>query len=197
MFNNPDYDSEFISLFGSDQDFYLYPAMIMRVPEEEGGNLLLRAYFGGCDRHKMFVLNAIKQANIYIYPKRIIFESLSYDTIRRSCASGGAFSEEDLSLWLSHSHIHLVACHPHQGTLLNWTASCLYINFQKYLRHHPGFPFDEEFKDPAFNQNKFSYLKALGDMAVPTVKIKFKDWFTSNDEDRLKILRRYNSMHFL
>lgn len=165
--------------------------MVLRMPEDNKSNcLLLRVYFGGCDRHRSTVLRAIEIANVNIFPRRLVVETLFVKDIADMHAQGKAFSEEDLATWLSESHIHLIPCHPHQGSHFNWTVSVLYVQLQLKLRFHPRFPIGNELNDPAFTQDKYTYIKALEELATPTVKIKFKDWLFLSDDDRLHVLNR-------
>jgi hypothetical protein len=81
------------------------------------------------------------------------------------------WTEAMLVDWLLAGDIHIIACHPHQGTNgFNWDVTVLYAELAR-LDGHIGFPRGAQCKCPIFSQDKYEYLSAVPSYTNPTLKI--------------------------
>lgn len=82
------------------------------------------------------------------------------------------WNELDLVSWLEYGDIYLIACHPHQGTPKDWIPENLYDMIIHKLSHRIGFPRGDSLKCPIFRQDKLSYIHAVYDICIPTLRIR-------------------------
>ena len=84
-------------------------------------------------------------------------------------------SPMDMVNWLLTSDIHIILTHPHQGPNPDkrynlWNIPDLAYSLD-LLQYHIGFPNGMRIRCPVFRQDKYRYLVALKDLALPTMQI--------------------------
>ena len=84
-------------------------------------------------------------------------------------------SPTDMIDWLLSGDIHYILTHPHQGIDLDrkypvWNIPKLAYGLDM-LEFHTGFPNGQYLRCPVFRQDKFRYLTALEDLALPSMQI--------------------------
>ena len=79
--------------------------------------------------------------------------------------------------WLMEADVHFILTHVHQGCVgktERWNIPEIYMNVDR-LSDHLGYPMKKHLKCPAFTQDKFAYILALGDLANPSIKIEYPE----------------------
>ena len=84
-------------------------------------------------------------------------------------------SPMDMINWLLSGDIHIMLTHPHQGQdpdrkFTLWNIPELHYSLD-LLQYHIGFPNGINIRCPVVRQDKYRYLVALEDYALPTLKI--------------------------
>jgi hypothetical protein len=80
--------------------------------------------------------------------------------------------------WLLGSHVHFILGHIHQGIVSqrDWHMDDLRRQLVR-LKFHSGFPNGEKLQCPIFTQNKIRYIKAIKELANPTLAIVLREDF--------------------
>lgn len=95
------------------------------------------------------------------------------------------WTESMLVDWLLASDIHIIACHPHQGTKgFNWDVTVLYGELAR-LDGHIGFPRGSQRECPIFSQDKYEYISAVPNYTIPTLKIPLTETIPLNLVERI------------
>jgi hypothetical protein len=132
-------------------------------------SILIRAFAGGdkaVQRHSFFC--AVQHTMSAVGKKYNVSTWLEYmDT---KSVSKKRWGPEQLIDWLLQSNMHFITAHVHQGLRshgLSWNLSEFLPQLQR-LKYHVGFPSGDQLRCPVFTQDKFEYLRHLGDMANNT-----------------------------
>ena len=89
--------------------------------------------------------------------------------------------------------IHFVLAHVHQGSIKHFWHIPTVLSALSRLRYHEGFPSGVELNCPAFTQDKFEYLEALGDTCNPTLKIPLTPHEQDIDRDKIVAFTNANT----
>ena len=131
--------------------------------------IIIRIYGGGASSHQTnHLMVAISSLNIDRTKYKL--EVLYCDDVNMR-----HYSLKDVIDWLLASHVHFIAAHLHQGISLevlssqgiNWDLGFIKRQISR-LTYHPGWPNEEFLHCPVFLQDKYQYLKILGNWANPT-----------------------------
>jgi len=93
--------------------------------------------------------------------------------------------------WLIEAHMHFVTSHAHQGLrshALAWDMQD-YVQQLQRLQFHVGFPSGDQVFCPVFTQDKYQYLRHLGDMANNTFVVPLTPDGEYDDETLAEITR--------
>lgn len=130
---------------------------------------LVRAFTGGdkaVQRHAFFC--ALKNTLSAVGKKHNVSTCYEYMDTKSLCKKG--WGPDKLIDWLLESNMHFITAHVHQGLRshgLSWDLSVFLPQLQR-LKFHVGFPSGDQLHCPVFTQDKYEYLRHLGDMANNT-----------------------------
>ena len=136
-------------------------------PSEDG--LLIRAFIGGKKAIQYDALSTSIKALSQHYSKiRNLNIRVEYMDVETMCRL--KWKPKDLVDWSMKAHIHIHSAHSNQGLRshgVSWSMDDLLYQLKR-LKFHVGFPSGDQLKCPIFTQEKYAYIKALGDMANNT-----------------------------
>lgn len=171
-----DYQNErdFICCFS--EDFVFQLAQSCTKKQRLDKKISIKVLVGGRRGHQDSYLTLAKDHIRYHHRQLwdlLFFEELNNDQIKTN-----SWGPEETVNWLIDSDIHLVMTHVHQGLtgLPNqdkWNIYNIENHFWR-LKCHRGFPNDIYLKCRVFLQDKWSYLLAVKDRVLPTLKVPLK-----------------------
>ena len=171
---------------------------ILRTPRlTSASHVFVRAFTGGDSavQRDPFLLS-FRRCSDAVFRKHKIYIYIDYMDTKTLAKK--RWSPVELIDWLLESHIHFITAHAHQGLRSHAVAWNMKIYMQQLqrLQFHVGFPSNNQVSCPVFTQDKYQYLKHLGDMANNT----FVAPITSDgeyDEEMLEHLKRYTDQHLI
>jgi hypothetical protein len=134
--------------------------------------LLIRAFIGGKKAIQYDAVSTSIKTLAQHYSKiRNLDIHVEYMDVKTMCNL--KWKPKDLTDWALKAHIHLISAHSNQGLRSHgivWSMDDLLYQLKR-LKFHVGFPSGDQLKCPVFTQEKYAYIKALGDMANNTLVV--------------------------
>jgi hypothetical protein len=136
--------------------------------KEPSKSIVIRVFIGGNGAPQIICFKAALDR--LRLQENIQLEYINTEDVRKNFQSPSKLVE-----WLLGAHVHFVLAHVHQGiSQLEWNMDELATQLKR-LKFHRGFPNGKYLGCPIFTQNKFKYIKALGNFANPTIPIDLND----------------------
>ena len=151
-----------------DDTIFMWEA-IESTPRTDRQSILVRAFTGGdksCQRDPFYIsFCQCRDEVLRKYGVNLMYENMDTKTLCKK-----RWNPNQLMNWLLSSNVHFITAHAHQGLRshgISWDMED-YLQQLQRLKFHVGFPSGEQLSCPVFTQNKFQYLRHLGDMANNT-----------------------------
>jgi hypothetical protein len=142
-------------------------------------SVLIRVFKGnkGSEQYKHFS-TALSRWRI---PVKYKIEYIDTDEVKKRFKK-----PSELVDWLLGCHVHFILGHVHQGIVSqkDWHMDDLRSQLVR-LKFHAGFPNGTKLQCPVFTQNKIRYIRAIEELANPTLAILLREDFdyTSNEAE--------------
>jgi len=125
------------------------------------------------------------------YGISIVVETMSTKTLAEK-----RLSPTQLMDWLLEAHVHFITAHAHQGLRSHALEWCMqdYVKQLQRLQFHVGFPSGDQVSCPVFTQDKYQYIRYLGDMVNNTYVVQLTQ-DGEYDNETLEEIRRLTFYH--
>lgn len=169
-----DYDNERDWVNCSSEDFVFQLAQsCAKKPRLDNKKIVVKVLQGGYNSHQQKYLLMAK--NHMIIHHRDVYDLLLFEELNNDQIKQRKWDPETTVDWLLDSDIHFVLTHVHQGLLGlpgqdAWNVQSIGNHFWR-LKCHRGFPNGIHLKCNIFLQDKWSYLVAVKDRVLPTLKV--------------------------